>query len=76
MAGFEPAASPIRTEWSTGLTYTQWSEWQDSNLRLPVPQTGRLPLPHTLWSGRVDSNHRSPASKAGGDGLTPLHPVG
>ena len=26
------------------------------------------------WSGRVDSNHRSPASKAGGDGQTPLHP--
>ena len=34
------------------------------------------PLGYETWSGREDSNLRSPASKAGGDDLAPLHPVG
>jgi hypothetical protein len=43
-----------------------------------IPGSGLRPAPGmtaACWSGWVDSNHRSSASKADGDGQTPLHPV-
>jgi len=44
--GNNPQKNPLKS----GL-FCEWLGWQDSNLRMPVPKTGALPLGYTPTGG-------------------------